>query len=53
MWSPYSLYSEEIATFDAGGSYQQSDATGFIKLYGLPTRVQAAIAQKNGEEKEC
>ena len=53
VWSPYSLYSEEIATFDAGGSYQQSDATGFIKLYGLPTRVQAAIAQKNGEEKEC
>ena len=53
VWSPYSLYSEEIATFDAGGSYQQSDATGFIKLYGLPTRVQAAVAQKNGEEKEC
>lgn len=53
VWSPYSLYSEEIATFDAGGSYQQSDATGFIKLYGLPTRVQAAVARKNGEDKEC
>ena len=38
VWSPYSLYSEEIATFDAGGSYHQSDATGFIRLYGLPTR---------------
>lgn len=53
VWSPYSLYSEEIATFDAGGSYQQSDATGFIKLYGLPTRVQAAVARKSGEDKEC
>ena len=47
VWSPYSLYSEEIATFDAGGSYQQSDATGFIRLYGLPTRVQAAVNKKN------
>ena len=53
VWSPYSLYSEEIATFDAGGSYKQSDATGFIKLYGLPTRVQAAVSQKNGEDTEC
>ena len=53
VWSPYSLYSEEIATFDAGGSYRQSDATGFIKLYGLPTRVQAAVARKNGEAEEC
>ena len=47
VWSPYSLYSEEIATFDAGGSYQQSDATGFIRLYGLPTRVQAAVNKKS------
>lgn len=53
VWSPYSLYSEEIATFDAGGSYQQSDATGFIRLYGLPTRVQAAVAKQNKEEESC
>lgn len=53
VWSPYSLYSEEIATFDAGGSYQQSDATGFIRLYGLPTRVQAAVAKQNREEESC
>lgn len=46
VWSPYSLYSEEIATFDAGGDYRQADATGFIRLYGLPTRVQAAVEQK-------
>lgn len=56
VWSPYSLYSEEIATFDAGGSYHQSDATGFIRLYGLPTRVQAAVNKKiisNQEESLC
>ncbi len=53
VWSPYSLYSEEIATFDAGGDYQQSDATGFIKLYGLPTRIQAIVAEKNGGKETC
>jgi len=46
VWSPYSLYSAEIATFDAGGTYRQADATGFIRIYGLPTRVQAAVEQK-------
>lgn len=53
VWSPYSLYSGEIATFDAGGSYQQSDATGFIRLYGLPTRVQAAVAKQKEEAAKC
>ena len=53
VWSPYSLYSGEIATFDAGGSYQQSDATGFIRLYGLPTRVQAAVAKQKVEAAKC
>lgn len=35
VWSPYSLYSEEIATFGES-DYDQKDASGFIKLYGLP-----------------
>ena len=39
VWSPYSLYREDIATFAAGGDYKQSDATGFISIYGLPTKV--------------
>ncbi len=52
VWSPYSLYSEEIATFDAGGDYQQSDASGFIKIYGLPTKVQASV-QKSKEDASC
>ena len=40
---PYSLYREDIATFAAGGDYKQSDATGFISIYGLPTKVQAIV----------
>ena len=43
VWSPYSLYREDIATFDAGAHYKQSDATGFISIYGLPTKVQAIV----------
>ncbi len=40
MTSPYSLYSEELATFDES-DYDQKDAQGFINLWGLPTKVQA------------
>ena len=48
--SPYSLYREDIATFAAGGDYKQSDATGFISIYGLPTKVQAIVnSEKEGE----
>ena len=43
VWSPYSLYREDIATFAACGDYKQSDATGFISIYGLPTKVQAIV----------
>ena len=32
-----------VATFAAGGDYKQSDATGFISIYGLPTKVQAIV----------
>ena len=34
---------EDIAAFAAGGDYKQSDATGFISIYGLPTKVQAIV----------
>lgn len=47
VWSPYSLYREDIATFAAGGDYKQSDATGFIAIYGLPTKVQALVEEEN------
>ena len=46
-WSPYSLYSEEIATFGEDHVYNQADATGFINLYGLPIKVAAMVAKKN------
>ena len=38
--SPYSLYDEEIATFDEDQVYNQYDAAGFINLFGLPIKVQ-------------
>ena len=40
--SPYSLYSESICTFGES-DYDQSQATGFIHLWGLPTQVQALM----------
>ena len=50
VWSPFSLYREDIATFAAGGDYKQSDATGFISIYGLSTKVQAIVnSEKEGE----
>ena len=39
--SPYSLYDEEIATFDEDEVYDQKDSAGFINLFGLPIKVQA------------
>lgn len=49
--SPYSLFSEALATFGEDDVYQQSDATGFIKLYGLPLKVRAALKKKNKQYK--
>ena len=49
VWSDYSLYSEEIATFGES-DYNQADAAGFINLYGLPIKVQAMVNRKNGRE---
>ncbi len=46
VWSPYSLYSEEIATFGES-DYDQKDSAGFINLYGLPIKVQAIVDEKN------
>ena len=43
--SPYSLYSESIATFGKS-DYNQKDAEGFINLYGLPVKVRAMMMAK-------
>ncbi len=45
--SPFSLYDPEIATFDEDEVYNQADATGFINLYGLPSKVMAQMKAKN------
>jgi argininosuccinate synthase len=41
--SPISLYSPELATFEASEDYNQSDATGFIKLNALRLRLEALL----------
>ena len=39
--SPYSLYSESLASFTTGDLYDHHDAEGFITLFGLPLKVRA------------
>jgi argininosuccinate synthase len=41
--SPYSLYREDYATFGEEDVYNQQDAEGFIKLFGLPMKVEAML----------
>ena len=41
--SPYSLYREDYVTFDEDDVYNQADAEGFIKLFGLPLKVEAML----------
>ncbi len=43
--SPYSLYSEDLATFD-GGDYDHQDAEGFIRLFGLPMAMRHAQLER-------
>ena len=40
--SEFSLYDESVATMEGGGAYNQTDAEGFLRLQGLPSRVQAS-----------
>ncbi len=44
--SPYSLYREDIVTFEAEQVYDQADANGFIRLFGLPLKVAGMMAIK-------
>ena len=46
--SPYSLYSEEIATFGEDDVYDQKDAEGFIHLFSLPLKTNARMRAKSG-----
>lgn len=45
--SPYSLYSEDYATFSEDEVYNQKDAEGFINLFGLPIKMHALMVEKN------
>lgn len=44
--SPYSLYQESLATFGRDEVYNQKDAEGFIRLFGLPMKVVGALHKK-------
>jgi argininosuccinate synthase len=44
--SPNSLYDEAIATMEGGGSYNQTDAEGFLRIMSLPGRVQASVTPR-------
>lgn len=48
--SPYTLYDEEVATFDEDEVYNQADAEGFINLFGLPIHVSAKLEQKRNNK---
>ncbi|MDR1765695.1 MAG: argininosuccinate synthase [Lachnospiraceae bacterium] len=48
--SPYSLYSESLASFTTGELYDHHDAEGFITLFGLPLKVRALmLSQAEGK----
>ncbi len=49
--SPYSLYSESLASFTTGDLYDHHDAEGFITLWGLPLKVRAMKIQENEKKK--
>ncbi len=42
-WADKSLYMDELASFDVVELYDQKDATGFIRCFGLPMKVQGMI----------
>jgi argininosuccinate synthase len=44
--SPYSLYSEDLATFGESAGFEHKDSKGFVKLYGLPGMVAASVRRK-------
>ncbi|WP_410082132.1 argininosuccinate synthase [Ruminococcus sp.] len=50
--SPYTLYDEEVATFDEDNVYNQADSAGFINLFGLPIKVRSKLEQKRNAKKD-
>ena len=50
--SPYSLYSEELASFTTGDLYDHKDANGFINLFGLSMKVRAMLDAERNKNKD-
>ena len=47
--SPYTLYSEEFASFGEDDVYDQNDSEGFINLFGLPIKVKALLDEQRNK----
>jgi argininosuccinate synthase len=50
--SPLSLYSEDLASFEKRGLYDQKDATGFIRLNALRLKMEALLRRKHGRQRK-
>ena len=50
--SPYSLFNQDFSTFDKDEVYNQQDADGFIRLFGLPITVRAIMEEKHTRGKD-
>lgn len=49
--SPVSLYREDLASFGHAATYDHADAAGFIRLFGLPIRAAAGLAQQEQSDR--
>lgn len=50
--SPYTLYHQGMATFEADALYDHKDAQGFINLFGLPLKIRALLARERERQPE-
>ena len=51
--SPNSLYQTDLASFRMGAEYDPTDATGFIRLFGLPAKVAAVVDKKKDRDTQA
>ncbi len=49
--SPKSLYNPHLASFTMGAEYNSTDATGFIRLFGLPMKVAGIVSRQTAAAK--
>ncbi|MGH2271946.1 argininosuccinate synthase [Anaerohalosphaeraceae bacterium U12dextr] len=53
MTSPKSLYNPDLASFTMGAEYNSTDATGFIRLFGLPMKVAGIVSRQTAAAKSA